>query len=349
MRIKPRTLCSPWPNFLRTRVGKICGELIESGLDEAIALTNTVAYASVAAQAVADIADPALFDGCPISIGANCYLEAPYGCCKLLAYRLLMAPFTDFLGQWSKVHTDAKTRPAFFTGDVLREALVLHMRKWPVTGLFTENVRNVRLLIQTASPTFAKLLDGDTIKGARAGAGRVELSRPRLTALVSEPSGIDGFGADLVRTTTLDASPANRMLFGRTPINAIGSNFKKVGLSPHTEIAYHEAVHRLLIRSIDQVTSERLRPVWRLSPDARLEFSHICSSANSMAANPICAPVLAAYLSHHPGRVLRFAGVLHAVENDASGAVQPVSILAAHEVGKWSIDHFKCLMQQLKA
>ena len=99
--------------FLPGLLGQIVNELESSGIDPSIVLAESVAFASLLTQGVADVLWP---NGSPASVGANVFLVAPSGSGKSVIFNILMGPITDFLNSYTS-EGDQDAAPEFLIED----------------------------------------------------------------------------------------------------------------------------------------------------------------------------------------------------------------------------------------
>ena len=144
-----------------------------SGIDPSIVRSMLIAFASLLTQGTADVLWP---NGQRLPIGLPVLLVAPSGAGKSVIFTSLIEPIRRCL---SEVLTDEDSphRPAFFIEDATREAIIHHLRDWPLAGLFTDEAGLLKQLLHSAASTLAKLLDGADLNHARVSTRRIELRR----------------------------------------------------------------------------------------------------------------------------------------------------------------------------
>ena len=322
--------------FLPGLLGQIVNELESSGIDPSIVLAESLAFASLLTQGVADVLWP---NGIPAPIGANVLLASPSSSGKTVIFMILMGPITEFLDSYT-VEGDQAITPAFLVEDISRVALIQHLREWRVAALFTTEAGQVIELLKHGASTLAKLLDGETMRHARGSTERVEIKDPRLTMLLmAQPEIYDDLKVSLGGTKGGVGVP-NRFFHFRSKSMPGGTDQHCIGLSEATSQRYTQRVHDLLGRSIKNVLQKQKRQQLKLAPAAMQYFCHMTDGVrHEQATNPRLSGIVE-YFSRLPERVLRLSGTMHAFEFDGEPEIELSTLQIAEELGRASVETF---------
>ncbi|MEJ6007732.1 DUF3987 domain-containing protein [Paucibacter sp. AS339] len=334
---RPHTTNAP-TNNLPGLLGRMSCNLTYGGLDSAIAGTQLPAFASLLVQSLADIAWP---NGQHASIGFSAYLQVASSAGKSVPYKQLRDPIDREVRAWTLGNAEKKIAPALFAEDITREGLILHLREWKWVGLFSDDAGQCKQLVKAASPTLAKLNDGDDINHARVKDGRIALTGHRFNMLLAEQPGIDGVGHQLLAGSNAGVGLVNRLFVAQACSAQIPKAFHGVTFSNEVREAYEKRVKTLIEASIKQVTSGLDRPVLRLSKDASEFLIASGEELRNRYWGHSRGQTLNAYVARHSERILRLAGVLHVFEFGTDGEIQLDVMQAADVIGRWSIEQYE--------
>lgn len=324
--------------LLSGTLGDVCTELIGSGLNPAIVISQCIAFASFLTQAISDIKWP---NNHTSPIGLSWFLRASSSSGKSVVFDLLMDAISEAIEAWYCANPEAEIKPAFFAEDATREALIEQILEWKSCGLFTDEGGMMRLLIKNAPSTLAKLIDGSTINNARVGKGRAVVSGHRLTILMTEQPGIDGVGAQLFQGANSGVGIVNRMGIAEVTTDYGGLTARGFELSPGTQQAIEILVNALVERSIAMVLSKDIKPALRMTREAQQFFIQATDDVRQQLHNHPENDKLRSYVSRHAERVLRLVGTLHVVAYGTEGEVPLHLVQEAQAIDSWNISNFE--------
>ncbi|MFZ2986359.1 DUF3987 domain-containing protein [Ideonella sp.] len=305
-----------------------------------VALTTTLACVSLLTQGVADIGWP---NGMPIPIGISCLLVANSGAGKSVTLRTLMSGIHRYLER--EIASEVDQTPLFLMEDSSRAAIIAHLLKWGVAGLFTDEGGQLKILLKDGAATIAKLIDGTPMNHARMSTGRVSLKDHRFTMLIAEQPSVFEDSRDLLGASKGGIGLLNRFIVGTATTQPAGASAFNLGLPPDISARYDERAFALLGTAIKNVTEGRTRPVLRLDATAQQRFARIADETVRMARYDQRLVNVGEYVTRHAERLLRVAGAIHVFHHGATGEVDSTTLEAAHQIGLWSIESFLALTQ----
>lgn len=316
----------PYPTRIFTGVlGEIFRCLVGIGLPAEIVGTELIAFVSLLTQGLADVMWP---KGGRMPIGGNGLLIAPSGSGKSLVFHLLMEAIEQCL-------MDLKY--SILLEDATRQAIVLHLKDWPVAGLFTEELGQLKSLLKD-SPTLVKLMDGHPLYHSRSSEGRIELLNHRFTVLLlGQPSVFDM--AKVLISASGGVGMMNRFFLASS--NRLPSSYQNAGFSGSLKMTYTAKVSELLGKTVAMVESGCERPVVHLSKTASEFISYLQHETHQHCLPGGRWSHVSEYASRHPERVLKFSGAAHifeqGIESEISiNLVQQIATLGEHSIASFA-------------
>jgi hypothetical protein len=251
------------------------------------------------------------------------------GAGKTSVYRALTDPIIkvlDSLPTWMQ---------GFILEDATREAVVASMLDCPVAGIFTDEGGQIKNMLGVGAPTFAKLMDGSSVRHARISNGegaakdiRVAISNPRLTALVLSQPEVWELLKEKMGAGEGGQGLANRFIWDDSAAWTLNQDHS-LGLRESVQAAYGARIGTLLASTSMYIRGQQSkRPVLRLTSEAE-EYLRYLRSAQLPG-------VPSEYASRHAQRSLRIAGALYVFEHGAEGEVSLEFLRVAEAVDRAS-------------
>lgn len=319
-------------------IGDIYRDLSRS-TDPAIVLSSIVGFVSLLTQGLADVS---WSNGgiAPVGTSAGCVARSGSG--KSYIYdqlgRAILKKLSKFEGG------DNGIVPELLIEDATREAIIDHLRDWPIAGIMSAESDSLVRLFKTAGPLLAKLLNAEEIRHARVGTGRVALRDHRVIALLMiQPNKFDE-NKDLFGAGSGGIGVINRLfMFKAKNINIDGSTFRQ-GMSVTTKAEYAQIVEGLIDQLVHRVSHKLPMPVLTLSQDAKAALEYQLKAIHQIQMQLAPDDYRVEYFQRHCERVLRLAGAFHVFNHGPTGQIDYSTFQAAEQIGRISLDAYAELL-----
>jgi hypothetical protein len=334
---------TPYPSHAFTGLsGELLHCFTNGGVPAEIVGAELIAFISLLTQGCADILWP---NGMRLSVGANILLICSSADGKSFVYKTLMPPIEDYLAK-KQSDSDSVKYLDFLVEDVTREALVKSLVDWPVAGLFTDEVGQLKELLRHVA-TLVKLLDGSKLKNARVSTGRVTLDGQRLCMLLMGQPDVFEEIKILLGINNGGVGFINRFFVTYFNGSVSDSSYHHAALSDRVEQLYAEKIHELLEMSIQHVeTQTKERTALHLSGDATLFLMNHEQFIRRKYGVGSPWAFISEYVLRHTERILRLAGAFHVFEFGIEGEVSLDTIQRAAILGQWHIEAFAQMAYQ---
>ncbi len=311
--------------------------LSPSTIDQNIIATQLTASISMLAQGAADVAWP---NDLASAVGVSVQLVAASGSGKTVASRTLVEPISLHMREIARVATNGRPPLDIFIEDVTREATIEHLRVCPVAVLHSDEAGQLKPLLKTAAPTFAKLIDGAPLRNARISTGRVELTNYRFMMSLMEQPDVFRDTKMLLGANNGGVGLMNRFNFGVAQASPVGASVFNLKLSADIQTRYEQRICKLLEATVKLVHDRQPRPKLVLTEEAQGSLIRAGTQMRVAAQQDARFAAASEYVARHSERVLRFAGALHVFEHGPTGEVDIDCVETSRQVDLLSIEAY---------